>query len=396
MAELISPRSVLLTNANRVLQSPTVIIPALTSRIAVRLQRPTTAVPLTDWNATGRVRVSIVMIVDGVEYRCESEVTGGVMPGPSGTDAPYFQMVYEPTILFGERARQYLLTATPDENGFYTNVPLTRIGELGSTVQAYLRLERLEGRIGTNIQVALTEEAPAPKLPRHHNSVAFDARTTGEESNGDGVLTVSHAGGSGSNRAAFVSAVNGHTTPKAGSCTYAGSAMTELWDALASAAIVQNAGYILAGITGGTQNVVSTLTGVTWDHIVGVRTFTGVDQTTPNGNQQVADRVGVASSTLTCTGVSVDDMVVDVIAMESGTAALTVGANQNNTTQGWTIEGVYNGTESHGSTQAGADGGAMSWSWTGNFSGYHGAVVIKTASAAAASRQSLMLMGCGR
>jgi len=166
MAELIASRSVTLTAQNPRLQSPMVPLGQLTSSITVKLRRPTTAQPL-NWNANSTVRVSLVFIVDGVEYRCAGQVTGGFRYAdpPLNTIAiPEYSLTYNPTVLFSDKAREYIKTATPDKDGFYENVPLTRLGETGSTIQGYLLLERVRGTINTVITIAATTEAPAPTV----------------------------------------------------------------------------------------------------------------------------------------------------------------------------------------------------------------------------------------
>lgn len=355
MAELIASRSVRLTAQNPRLQSPTVPLGQLTSSITVKLRRPTTAQPL-NWNANSTIRVSLVFLVDGIEYRAVGQVSGGIRLDRNGGEIPEYSLTYNPTVLFGDKARAYILTAIPDQDGFYNDVPLNRLGELGSTVQGYLLLERVRGTINTVITIAATTEAPAPKI-RHKNSVAFDASTTGYETGGDGVLSVSHTS-TGSDRAVFAGVAVVSFTPilTSASCTYGGSSMEEKWDR-GFATHYGQTGYILKGQATGAQTVTSTLDDTTpYEQSVIVTSVTGVDQTTPVGTAASASGNSTTPS-VTVTGVSSDGMVVDNIATESGSIS-SVGADQ---TQRGTHAGAGGFMSGASSTQPGTAGGAMSW-----------------------------------
>lgn len=372
MAELIASRSVRLNSQNPRLQSPTVNLDRLTSAITVKLRRPTTAQPL-NWNANSTVRVSLVFIVDGVEYRCVGHVTGGFRYAdpPLNTIAiPEYRLTYNPTVLFSDKAREYIKTATPDRDGFYNDVPLTRLGELGSTVQGYLLLERVRGTINTVVTVAATMEAPAPTV-RTKNSVAFDAVSQADETAGDGVLSVSHTS-SGSNRAVFAGSSNSfgaaHTSA---SMTYGGTGMTEMWDLDFN--VFGNAGYRLAGQATGVQTVTSTLdANDVADHALGVVSMTGVDQTSPVGTPASATgSSGTASVTVGSVGA--DDLVVDQVVWNASTP--TIGADQ---TQRYSVDGGGGFLITRGSTQPGTAGGVMSWTASSSDWGI-GAVAFKPA-----------------
>src|SRR5574343_336123 len=312
MAKLIASRSVTLNNQTRQLQSPTVTVDPLTSQIQVRLQRPTTTQPLS-WNSNSTIRVSLVFLVDGVEYRCVGQTSGGVRIGKDGAEVPEYVLTYHPTVLFGDAAREYIQTAVKDAEGYSNDVPLTRLGQTGSTVQGYLLLERIRGTINTVITIAATTEAPAPKI-RYKNSVAFDATSTFYETGGDGVVSGSHTS-SGSDRAVFagVAIMSFAANPTSTSVTYGGSGMTEKWDRV-FATYYGQAGYTLAGQATGAQ-------------------------------------------TVTVTGVSTDGMVVDNVT-DSSIGISSIGANQ---TQRGTHAGAGGFMSGASSTQSGADGGVMSW-----------------------------------
>lgn len=390
-ATLLTSRVIALDAENSRMQSPRVNLGALTSEITVRLQRPTSASPLA-WDETARLTVTLVFIVDGVEYRCAGSTSGGIRKNIDGTEAPFYGLSFVPPVLFGQKARDYITTQTPDKDGFYYDVPLTRVGELGSTVQGYLVLERLSGTINTVISVAATTEEPAPVLARFHNSVAFDAATNVVESYGDGVVSLSHTA-SGSDRAAFIGVGIRTATMGVGTTTYAGGGGT-----ITSSFTIESVDFE-GGIYGlyktapaaSAQTVSSDITATTpSDHFLGVITFTGVDQTTPVGTAATTPFAFDTSPSVTVGSVNTDDMVVDFLLDQS---APTVGAGQ---TERWSPAATSYPTRFRGSTQPGSSGGVMSWTHTGSGSRALGAVAFKAASAGGAAAVPVrMLMGVG-
>lgn len=375
MAKLIASRSVTLNNQTRQLQSPTVTVDPLTSQIQVRLQRPTTTQPLS-WNSNSTIRVSLVFLVDGVEYRCVGQTSGGVRIGKDGAEVPEYVLTYHPTVLFGDAAREYIQTAVKDAEGYYNDVPLTRLGQTGSTVQGYLLLERIRGTINTVITIAATTEAPAPKI-RYKNSVAFDATSTFYETGGDGVVSGSHTS-SGSDRAVFagVAIMSFAANPTSTSVTYGGSGMTEKWDRV-FATYYGQAGYTLAGQATGAQTVTSTADDTApYEHSCIVTSFTGVDQSAPVGTAATASGSDT-TPTVTVTGVSTDGMVVDNVT-DSSIGISSIGANQ---TQRGTHAGAGGFMSGASSTQSGADGGVMSWTINASGSWDIGAIEFKPVAA---------------
>src|SRR3989304_4443893 len=137
MIELVAPLALGLTPSKRVFATTPVVIPQLTSLFQLTLQRPTTLAPL-NWDAPSTVRVSIIFLVDGIEYVTVGQASGGIRLRPDGTEGETYMLRVEPTILAGDKARRYLDTATKDGQGFYHGVPLSRIGETGASVQAFL------------------------------------------------------------------------------------------------------------------------------------------------------------------------------------------------------------------------------------------------------------------
>lgn len=370
MAELIASRSVRLTAQNQRLQSPTVSIGQLTSAITVKLRRPTTSQPL-NWSANSTVRVSLVFLVDGIEYRAVGQVSGGIRLDRDGGEIPEYSLTYNPTVLFGDKARAYIKTAIPDQDGFYNDVPLTRLGETGSTIQGYLLLERVRGTINTIITIAATTEAPAPTV-RTKNSVAFDAASTVYEGGGDGVVSVSHTS-SGSDRgvAAHVSTVDFAPNPGNSSVTYGGAGMTEQWD-ITIATYYGIAGYTLLGQSTGAQTVTATANSTSpTDHALGVISFTGTGSVgtafTQTGNSSTAS--------VTVSGVDNDGMITDSF-VNASLGVSSIGADQ---TQRNDLDGAW--ATARSSTQPGTAGGVMSWNFP--FSGDWGIGAIEFKPAAA-------------
>lgn len=336
------------------IELPLIPVSPLTSEISVSLQRPTSSAPI-PWDSDGTMRITLRFVVDGQEYQTVGRVSGGVRTGPAG-DLSSYTIRYNPTVLFGQRASDYIANATTDAQGYYLNVPLTRLGELGSTVKAGLILERLSGTISTTLTVAATIDAPAPVLARHHNSVAFDAATTVSESGGDGVLTTTHTAG-GENRAVFVGAGVFAASPLGmSSVTYGGVGLTQLWSIDFAAAAYLNAGYQMVAPTTGAQTVTATAaSSAPLEQGMGIMSLTGVNQANPVGTAVTTTGNGTSPS-LTVATPAADSLVVDAVVI--GGLLASAGADQ---TERYAINGSPYMFQ-QGSTQSGASGGVMSWS----------------------------------
>jgi hypothetical protein len=367
MGILVSGQAVTLTAAQPIIQSPLVAIDQLTDRITISLQLPTTAQPLS-WTNTGVCRVTLLIIVDGVQYRAVGRVHGGIhLVG--GVEQDTYRLEYEPpyydpggpvTIVDGKAYRQ-----------------AKRIGEGKNSVQARLMVERVAGTINTVVKISLTTESAAPII-EVHNSVAFDAATSVAETVGDGIVTVSHTS-AGSDRAVFGGAAWGDANAGNGSVsmTYGGVSMVEKWDSVISD-VHDHAGYTLAGQLTGAQDVVhdiqSTEPTYQW---LGVISFTGVDQTTPVGTAVTATGTTSGPATVTVTDAAADDMVVESMRDEALNPP-TIGADQ---TQRNTL--TASNRHHKQSTQLGTAGGVMSWTLdTPDFWGI-GAIAFKAAAGGA-------------
>ncbi len=336
---------VALDGATTSVQSSTFTVPPLTAEIKVRLQRPTTLVPLA-WDNTGVIAVSLVMIVDGQEYRCTGGTSGGIRTNRIGQEISEYLLSYKPTKIL-------------------QNNVVRRLGELATVTPAtaYVRLERISGIVNTTLIVAEAIEAPRPDWATH-NSVAFDAVTSALENAGDAIISLSHTA-SGSDRAAFAGAgcVAGGAAPASTSCTYGGTGMTEVFDVGGSgdAQYYRSAGY--AYIAPGTtqQTVTQTWASTPSSKALGVISMTGVHQTTGWGT--AATGTGTSGiPTVTVGSIGADDLVVDNLMEEDWNSGgqRTVGADQTERYD----ENSMGGFDAHcqGSSQPGTAGGVMSWS----------------------------------
>ncbi len=309
-------------------------IGATTSSLTIRLKRPTTLDIATVWPKTSIVRVILVAEIDGEKFQCVGQASGGIREDKNGNEITEYSLIYHlPVQMINGTAK--------------------RIGETAKTsFKGFISLELLSGTaIKTTLLVAETEEKPAPIIQVHH-SVTFDAVTAAQEASGDNILSLSHTS-TGSNRA--VCATNGNsvsTGVASTSMTYDGTGMAEQWDNAPFGTFFGHAGYSLAGQSTGAQTVTSTLASTVDEHVLGVISMKGVDQSTPIGTPNSATGSG-ASATVTVTGTTSDGLVVS--GMFSGWNGATAGANE---TERWE-EIVSSAVTGAGNTQAGSDGGVM-------------------------------------
>lgn len=192
--------------------------------------------------------------------------------------------------------------------------------------------------------------------------VAFDAATDVIELTGDGVVSLTHTC-AGANRAVFAGVHWHHAGggSGAGTLTYGGSAMTQIWNVPADASLQQqNAGFQLTGQSTGAQTVTSDVETVEpLRHFLGVISMTGVHQTLPVGTEASAS--GTESPIAVTVGsVGADDLVIDNVFL-FGDLFLTIGENQTLANEEDTAVEI----DFRQSYQDGADGGVMSWTFSG-------------------------------
>lgn len=147
------------------------------------------------------------------------------------------------------------------------------------------------------------------------------------------------------------------------SVVWNGTALTELakcWGANWAETQI----FYLKNPTPATGNLVTTVTNTNDMPIEQVaEVFTGVDQTTTFRTAQTTGTgASGTSSSQTVPSVVSGDYVVDAITIDATGHTVTVGANQTKDYD----DALFGATTADGSNQAGADGGVMSWSWTGS------------------------------
>jgi hypothetical protein len=204
--------------------------------------------------------------------------------------------------------------------------------------------------------------------PLFSSTIEVDATSSGRYS---GDISKSHTTGDGENRLMLVgiSVSNWPDTPSISSATYGGQGLT-----LVGSAFVDGEGVILYSLLNppsGTANVVIDYSSsISWGSVVGIMTFTGVDQTNPLG--PFAGTTGSGTSASVNVSSAPGELVFDTI-MNSYNKSITAGSNQ---TSHWNSQGDPTGA---GSTEPGATAVTMSWAWSWSNPWAIGAVSIKPA-----------------
>jgi len=367
VADLLTRQSLSLSAANRVFTSRKIVVDALTAQITLRLRRPTTLIPLA-WGVTGQLRATLVFAVDGKEYRSSTIFSGGVVPGPSGGEASECVLSYTPP------------------HGFLGRTDKTRrLGELATTsIEAWIILERVAGRIETEIIECNTVDAPA-KTEELHRSVTFDAASSSSAFPVGTTLTWSHTTTANADRGMIVGTASqdfGSSSITVSGVTYAGDAMTAPG---AQTVVVATQTFCrlwrLSSSTTpatGANDVVVTFTDTGPYTVCGAVTGYGVDTAAPVGTLAT----GTGSSTTPSIAVSgaTGDLVVDVLAVHDDNA-MTVGADQ---TERWNIRSAGNFSGA-GSTEPGAASVTMSWTLVNTRSWGMQGIALKAAAGGSAN-----------
>jgi hypothetical protein len=179
------------------------------------------------------------------------------------------------------------------------------------------------------------------------------------EPQGSSSKTVSHTT-SGSNRLMIIGvSINPDNDQYVTSVTYAGQALTKLAHAVISDDARAELWYRVAPATGTNDAVVTFNRGNEDGGVIGVMTFTGVDQTTPFGTHATATGDGTSASVNVSSATG--QLVFGVFASEAeDLPTLTVGPGQ---TEYWNIRSdIHDGAFGGGSTEPGASTVTMSWS----------------------------------
>lgn len=356
MTVLVEPRGLRL-ETGKVLLSPRITVDRLTSALQIRIARPTTGGKVV-MDPGSKLAVKLFMFVDGVMYKLGGFCSGGIREDQDG-EIPEYVLEWAPPVLMGEKAREFMRTATRDAEGYYNDVPLSRLGETGTVIEAQVSVELRRGpAVQTQITLCATEEAEAPRV-RTKNSAAFDAQSSAREVTGDGVLSVTHTNVGSTDLAALAFSGNSNfpgVPPDISSLTYGGVSMaTSEWNETFFGDFSRSNGRSLAAPATGAQTVVCTLAASPTAQIIGVITATGVNQSDVCGT--VATAGGNSDPVSVMVGsVGADDLVVD-LAIADETTELTAGADQ---TRRWT-QLMSAGSRMQCSTQAGSAGGLMTW-----------------------------------
>lgn len=219
-------------------------------------------------------------------------------------------------------------------------------------------------------------------------AATFDAATDGVGA-AVNAITITHTA-SGTDRAAFAGGGCVDAAPQlVSSGTYAGSAMTERWDAI-FATFYSHFGLTIVAPATGAQSVTVNFAGVNDNASLAVVTATSVDQTTPFGTAATA--TGSSATPSVNVSAAVNDLVVDNV-VYVGTGAATAGAGQ---TQRTANTNVGPGEFGHAtSTEAGAATVTMSHT-IASANWAIGGIAFKAAAVAGGTRQqTLTLLGMG-
>lgn len=340
--------------------TPAIDIDPQTAAVSFALRRPTHADPL-NWDDQSTLDTVLVVEIDGVQYRVNGSATGGIRVGIGGRELDRYALSYCPPVVMGRNGAK-------------------RIGEtVQSSIKGWVEITLAKGSLcEMELMSAQAVEMAAPNWV-FKNSVVFDSATSAQEAAGDGVLSLTHTA-TGTDRAVFAAcgSSSGGGGETSNGTTYAGNALTEDWDAIAAAAFM-TAGYhgVESIVPTGAQTVTNTLSATVDGHGLGVISMTGVHQTVPIGAVPTPTSGSSATATITVADTVTDGLVCDNV---YAAADITAGANQTERYDELSI-GAF--AFMAGSTQAGSDGGVMSWTLS-SAQWLMGAVEFKPAAAGVA------------
>lgn len=170
--------------------------------------------------------------------------------------------------------------------------------------------------------------------------------------------TISYTTPAGSNQVLFAGVVNRSTANTIDSATHAGNAMTAV-GAEAFTSPIHARMFYISNPTSGTNNIVVQFSAASLSDSVVIWTCSGVDTANPIRDFITATGIGTAVSA-TVASVLSGDVVVDIFGTDVATTDPTVGASQTSLNLG--NDGGELGWGA--STQAGTDGGVMTWTTT--------------------------------
>lgn len=262
-----------------------------------------------------------------------------------------------------------------------------RIGQNRAACSAWVEIECLHGP-GLKSAVSLEAGTGKPSYVQHHSSVGYqNSSSVSEVSGGDGQLSLSFTAGVGTDRVAFVfGGTSRDTRPTAASVTFAGGIDQDLGDATNT--FWRGAGGLAwdTRISSGAQTVAfasSGGSGSQYSTLLAVISVTGAHQTT-HGTAVTAGADSGTALSITVSSPAADSLVVDIwtwvqdsatdpVAGASQTPRSSSFADEAGNVEGWVVT----------STQAGADGGVMTWTKAASDWEYVGmAIELKAAAAA--------------
>lgn len=220
-------------------------------------------------------------------------------------------------------------------------------------------------------------------------AIAIDAASGNTKASGGGnSITVAHTA-TGTGTDGLLLALCGINTGGGTSftgMTWNGTALTQLETLINSSSLRVDIWYLKAPAAGSFNMVASTDNDLaTTCHVL---TLTGVDQTTTFGTEITGTGSNSAPSVTVTTASG--ELVVDIVAWNVG-GGQTPGANQTQRDSARSLSTVISTSIS---TQAGADGGVMSWTQNGTVAWIQIAVPVKAAASAVTCRMMLMGVGC--
>lgn len=319
--------------------------------------------------ALARSHVAIVVDVDGELYRCEAEFEAGPYRDRAGNVSDWTVLGY--VLPYGHFDNK------PASREEWAEMPMRRLGEYAKAP--------LRAWVEVTGSAEVEFMGKAEDAPRGwHSSVAYQNAGSGYAGS-SATVSFSFTAGAGSDRAAFLFGSGSRDTrPTSSAITFGGGspsvALGEVTNTYwrGRGAIVKDTEIDTGAKT--VQFVNSGGSGTTYFHSVMAVSFTGVDQTTPNGTPGTAGADSGTALSITVSSPASDSLVVDGwIWAANGGGAPTIGADQ-------TIR--VNGSQDFGwqryvaSTQLGSAGGVMSWTRPASTWEYVGmAVEMKAASA---------------
>lgn len=190
-------------------------------------------------------------------------------------------------------------------------------------------------------------------------AIALQAGTPVTNSGTASPSTISVTVNAGVDRILVVCVVNDVATTTVSSVTFGGVALQRI-DFVADTAFAHTEIWYLINPAVSTANVVTTMSGTVNGLVTGAYVLTGVNQNIPFRTPVKSNGASATAASDTVANVSATDFIIDSLSIDNTGNVGAVGADQ---TQQWNIEPAATTTTALSSTQSGANGGVMSWTW---------------------------------